>query len=84
MKGGSYVPDADWVGTNSVFFGSNGGGNGWARKQKSKVHRQQNVMKAKTQARPALSRGLAALVGAVEGHEGLWPRGCWGSGSCGS
>mmetsp|Transcript_87291 Transcript_87291/g.130987 ORF Transcript_87291/g.130987 Transcript_87291/m.130987 type:complete len:289 (-) Transcript_87291:142-1008(-) len=49
MKGGSYVPDESWVGTNSVFFGSNGGGNGWARKQKSKVQKQQRVMKAKTQ-----------------------------------
>eukprot|EP00287_Rhodomonas_sp_CCMP768_P002392 CAMPEP_0196718204 /NCGR_PEP_ID=MMETSP1091-20130531/1479_1 /TAXON_ID=302021 /ORGANISM="Rhodomonas sp., Strain CCMP768" /LENGTH=298 /DNA_ID=CAMNT_0042058815 /DNA_START=22 /DNA_END=918 /DNA_ORIENTATION=- len=49
MQSDSFVPDADWVGTNSVFFGSNGGGNGWARKQKNKVQKRQNVMKAKTQ-----------------------------------
>eukprot|EP00961_Rhodomonas_salina_P292220 3932743-Rhodomonas_salina.1 len=60
MKGGSYVPDESWVGTNSVFFGSNGGGNGWARKQKSKVQKQQRVMKAKTQVRMRASSDVQA------------------------
>jgi len=44
-------PTPEWVGTNAAFFGANGGGNGWARKNKINLRhkRAQKALKARMQ-----------------------------------
>mmetsp|Transcript_16157 Transcript_16157/g.25078 ORF Transcript_16157/g.25078 Transcript_16157/m.25078 type:complete len:321 (+) Transcript_16157:3-965(+) len=57
-SGKSYIdPKADWIGTNSAFFGANGGGYGLAQKnkqQKGMLHKKQaHQLKAKIQGQKA-------------------------------